>query len=138
MSWLLDTNIISEVVKKEPNLKVLAWLSSKKEADLYLSTITIAEIQRGKDRLPPSRRKTSYDEFLMGLIQTYQKNILPIDIAVAQEWGFLMATAESTGRKMSVADGFIAATAAAFSLQLVTRNVSDFKHTGVSLFNPWD
>ena len=137
MSWLLDTNIVSEMVKKEPNRNVVAWIDSKNDSDLYLSVITIAEIKRGITRLAESNRRSILQEFLDGLLEIYQNNIIPIDIHVAQEWGIISASAEAKGRKISVTDGFIAATSQIHRLTLVTRNVSDFEVTDIPMLNPW-
>lgn len=137
MSWLLDTNIVSEMVKKEPNPNVKAWVGSKDESNLYLSVITIAEVKRGITRLAASNRRKILQEFLNGLLETYQDNIIPIDIHVTQEWGMISAAAEANGRKISVTDGFIAATSQIHRLTLVTRNVSDFEMTDIPLVNPW-
>ncbi|MEM9777580.1 MAG: type II toxin-antitoxin system VapC family toxin [Chloroflexota bacterium] len=138
MSWLLDTNILSEMVKERPNQGVISWIDSQTNADLFLSTITIAEIERGVNRLPQSQKRKVYESFLLTIIKNYGDNIIPINLDEAREWGKIMARSETIGRRLPVADAFIAATASIHDLTLVTRNVSDFEAVGLKLLNPWE
>ncbi|MEM7803125.1 MAG: type II toxin-antitoxin system VapC family toxin [Chloroflexota bacterium] len=132
----MDTNIISELSKSPPNPSVLNWLGEIDEENLYLSVISIAEIQRGIEKLPDSKRKRMLGRWKHDLMRRFNPRIISIDIDIANEWGSLIAESEKKGERMEAADGLIAATAAIHRLTLVTRNTSDFSVTGLLLFNP--
>jgi toxin FitB len=138
VSFLLDTNVVSEWVKPRPNAGVITWLDEADEDRLYLSVVTLAELRRGIERLEPGRRRKRLDEWLREeLPERFEGRMLPVDAAVAESWGLLVARRETAGRAIGVMDAFIAATASAHDLTLVTRNVADFKGTLRSVLNPW-
>lgn len=138
MSYLLDTNVVSEWVRPRPDAGVIAWLDEADEDRLFLSVITLAELRRGVERLEPGRRRTRLDDWLRDeLTRRFDGRILPIDAAIAETWGRLVARSEATGRAIGAMDAFMAATAMAHDLTLVTRNVGDFKSAIRSLHNPW-
>ena len=137
MSYLLDTCVVSELSRPRPNSGVVAWMSEADAVGLYLSAITVAEVQRGTLRLPVGKRRTSLSQWSENLRQSFAGRVLPIDEAVALRWADIAARAEQSGRPGSFADGLIAATALDRGLTLVTRNVADFEPFGVSLLNPW-
>ena len=138
MSFLLDTNVVSEWVKPRPNAGVITWLEEADEDRLFLSVVTLAELRRGIERLEPGRRKKRLDEWLREeLPDRFEGRILPIDAAIAETWGRLVARGEATGRAIGVMDAFIAATASAHDLTLVTRNIGDFKGSMRALLDPW-
>ena len=138
MSFLLDTNVVSEWVKPRPNAGVITWLDEADEDRLFLSVVTLAELRRGIERLAPGRRKKRLDEWLREELPTrFEGRILPIDAAIAETWGRLVARGEATGRAIGVMDAFIAATANAHDLTLVTRNVGDFKGSMRAVLDPW-
>ena len=139
MKYLLDTCVISELVAKKPNPKVVNWIDSIDPDSAYLSVITIGEIRKGIEKLPDSRRKTTLHSWLIEeLMARFSGKILPIDTEVVLMWGQLIGSLESDGKKMAAIDSLIAATALYNHCSLVTRNETDFKHTGIGIINPWD
>lgn len=137
MNYLLDTCVISELVKLSPDVNVVGWLSGTPSERLYLSVITVGEIRKGLTKLPDSKRKDLLINWLNSLLEDYQNRIFPINLTVAENWGLLQGKAEKSGMPMSSFDGLIAATAYTHNLVLVTRNVSDFEVSGIPLKNPW-
>jgi tRNA(fMet)-specific endonuclease VapC len=138
MSFLLDTCVISELVSKQPNPAVVQWVDSVDENMLFLTAITIGEITRGIEKLPDSSRKSALKDWLEDdLLIRFRDKILPIDTAVMLVWGQLAADLEMQGKPMPAIDSLIAATCLEGRLDLVTRNESDFVHSGVKVINPW-
>ena len=138
MNYLLDTNVISELISKKPDTKVLDWLDRLAPNTVYLSVITIGEIQKGVQKLPPSKRKDAVTQWLeRDLLLRFQQRILEITIDVILIWGGLTGRLESEGRSISAMDSLIAATALQGDYCLVTRNEQDLEHTGVRIINPW-
>ena len=136
--FLLDTNLISELIKAEPDRNVVRWLNETDEAILFLSVLTLGEIRRGIERLNPGSRRGELESWLtVDLPARFENRILPITIEIAQRWGALTATAAKKGRPVPVIDGLLAATASHHSLALVTRNDSDVSGTGIPTLNPW-
>lgn len=132
MSYLLDTNVLSEARRQAP--QAVAWLRAVDPTSLFLSVISLGEITKGitiRERTDPLAA-ASLSRWLDGLRQLYTDRILPIDDRIATAWGHLMAR-----RGFPVPDGLIAATARVHSLTLVTRNIADFADTGVDVVNPW-
>jgi len=139
VNLLLDTNVLSEVQRPSPNAKVLTWLDAIDEDRVFLSVASIAELRRGVVLLDPGRRRAALTAWLSDdLPARFAGRILPIDSAIAESWGDLMAESRRTGTALSVMDGFFAATALAKKLTLVTRNVKDFAPFGVPLIDPWN
>lgn len=137
--FLLDTNCISEAVSPRPETRVLAWLDGTDEGLLYLSALTLGEIRKGIAGLAPGRRRSQLESWLeRELPARFAGRVLPVDTAVADRWGLLMADAKRAGRLLGSIDALLAATALHFDLTLVTRNVSDFSQSLVSLLNPWE
>ncbi len=138
MNYLLDTNVISELVAKRPKPSVLEWVRSVEEESLYLSVITIGEIKKGIEKLPDSPRKDELNEWLMvDLLKRFERRLVTVDVEVMLAWGELTARLERNGRVISAMDSLIAALALVGNLTLVTRNINDFDGTGISLVNPW-
>ena len=139
MNLLLDTNVLSEVQRPTPSPRVLAWLDTIDEDRAFISVASIAELRRGIALLEDGRRRTALADWLArDLPARFADRVLPIDHAVTEHWGDLMAQSRRSGVALSVMDGFFAATAFAHHLTLVTRNVKDFAAFGVPLLNPWD
>lgn len=139
MKFLLDTCVLSEMVKPSPNRGVIRWVEKQAPEILATSAITIGEIQRGISRLPDSRKKTELAHWLENdLFAWFAEKILPMDETVARAWGMLQAASESQGRTLPVLDALIAATAGVHRLTLVTRNEKDFSVAGIPILNPWD
>jgi toxin FitB len=137
VSFLLDTNCVSEWTKPRPNAGVLVWLAEADEDQVFLSVVTMAELRHGTERLS-GRRRVSLDEWLRhDLALRFEGRLIPIDSAIADEWGRLVARREAQGRPMGAMDALLAATAEVHSLTLVTRNHADFATTVQSILNPW-
>ncbi len=137
MKYLLDTCIISELTKPEPNPNVLTWLDTISSDDLFLSVISIGEIRKGISKLPSSRKKEQLNHWLNSLINEYGDHILPIDISTAENWGIIQAKAERAGTPMPSIDGLISATAYTNNAILATRNEKDFIPAHIPTVNPW-
>jgi predicted nucleic acid-binding protein len=139
LNLLLDTNVLSEVRRPAPDLKVLGWLDTVDEDRVFISVASIAELRRGIALMAGGRRRAALAAWLAtDLPARFAERILPIDQAIAERWGDLMAQSRRSGIALSVMDGFFAATALARNLTMVTRNARDFTPFGVPLFNPWD
>ncbi len=138
MKYLLDTCLISELVKKGPNPRVVEWLDGCSEQSLYLSVLTIAELQKGVSRLEDDDRKAALQSWIEhDLTSRFEGRLLEFSLDMALHWGELQARAERSGEKLPVMDSLIAATAHARSLVVVTRNVRDMERCRVGVFNPW-
>ena len=131
--YLLDTNVVSELRKPKPHGAVVAWLESQDDAKLFLSAVTLGEIQSGVEltRDQDSKKAAEIDEWLDQVAASY--NVLPMDAAVFRYWARLMHRKSDTLYE----DAMISATARVHGLTVVTRNVADFKALGVELFNPF-
>jgi predicted nucleic acid-binding protein len=138
VSYLLDTNVVSEWTKPRPDAGVVRWLTEVNEEDVFLSVVTFAELRHGIERLATGARRKRLDEWLRSeLPLRFEGRIVPVDGAVADEWGRLVARHEAGGRPISAMDALIAATAQVHGLTLVTRNTSDFEPSLKSVLNPW-
>ncbi len=138
MSFLLDTNVVSEWTKPHPNPGVVQWLETVNEDDVFLSVVTFAELRHGIERLAAGARRRKLDQWLRSeLPARFEGRIALIDGAVADEWGRLVAQREASGKSIHAMDALIAATARVHGLTLVTRNVSDFSASLKALVNPW-
>jgi toxin FitB len=136
--FLLDTNIISELVKPKPESKVTTWIDSTDEGLLHLSVLTLGELREGIASLRDASRRVMLEAWLdSDLIPRFAERILPIDVAVADRWGRLAADAAAAKSPLPVIDGLLAATALDQDLTFVTRNTKDVAVTGVPVFNPW-
>ena len=136
MSYLLDTNVISELVRPKPDKNVLKWFVHMPDDALYLSVLTLGEIRKGVERLSDSSRREKLRLWLEhDLRNWFGSRILPIGPEVADRWGRLLA---DTGRPVSSIDSLLAATALHHELRLVSRSVRDFDYPGVEVINPWE
>ena len=138
MRVLLDTCVISEIVRTQGAERVKKRVAAFRPLDVFVSAITIGEMARGVALLPSGKRKDGYTSALLQLEQDYDTRILPIDTDAARIWGELDAAGKKSGRNVSVTDGLIAATAIRHGLHVVTRNVKDFKGSGALIINPWE
>jgi toxin FitB len=137
--FLLDTNIISELVKPKPEANVTEWVENTDESLLYLSVLTLGEIRRGIAALPQSRRRATLEAWLdKDLRARFDGRILVIDQEVADRWGLITAAARNSGTVLPVIDGLLAATALEHNLTLVTRDTGQIPSMGVAVFNPWE
>jgi predicted nucleic acid-binding protein len=138
VSFLLDTNVVSEWTKPQPNAGVTQWLDEVEEDSVFLSVVTFAELRQGVERLAPGARRKQLDTWLRSeLPLRFEGRIAPVDGAVADEWGRVVARCEVRGKSIAAMDALIAATAVVHDFTLVTRNVSDFKFALKSVLNPW-
>jgi len=136
--YLLDTNVLSESTKPHPDENVLNWLESVDEDRLFLSVITLSEIQRGIFLLDPGKKRDALLAwFNHDLLLRFEGRILPVNPGVALKWGIIMGEVKRAGRAMSSLDGLIAATALQEDAVLVTRNLKDFAPLGMRLLNPF-
>ncbi|MBI1919785.1 MAG: type II toxin-antitoxin system VapC family toxin [Geobacter sp.] len=139
MRYLLDTCLISELVRPKPHAGVVRWLDSRDEHTLYLSVLTIGELRKGISKLQDGDRKEALKEWVdNALADRFEGRILPVDLDVASAWGELQGEAESRVTKLPVMDSLIAATAQVHNLEVVTRNVRDLERCGARVFNPWE
>ena len=138
MKYLLDTCVVSELIKKSPNKKVVTWLSSKEEGDLFLSVLTFGEIHKGIEKLVKSKKKKLLHDWVkFELQERFENRIISFNLEVATTWGKIQAFSEAKGKAMPTIDGQIAATGLTHNLIVVTRNTSDMEISGVRLCNPW-
>lgn len=139
MNYLLDTNVISEVVSRRPNESVVRWVESLPLDKTYLSVFTIGEIRSGIAQKNTSKRQTRLRDWLDNdLIDGYRGRILSFDVTASLVWGELHGSLKKLGYNMPTADSLIAATALRYEMILVTPNVKDFQQTNIKLLNPWD
>ena len=136
---LIDTNVISELWKAEPNPDVLAWMDAQAVETLYLSSVTVAELRFGVAVMPEGQRRSIYQERLeKEVLPAFTGRVLPFDLAASRAYADLMAGARLTGKAIGKADGYIAATASACGLMVATRDISPFEAAGLKLVNPWE
>jgi predicted nucleic acid-binding protein len=139
MNYLLDTCVLSEFTRRRPEEKVVHWMESIDEEKLFISVITIGEIQHGIERLPESHRKTELLVWMNnGLVKRFEQRIIPLDMLVMFLWGSLTARMESSGQPIALMDSLIVATALQNNLVIATRNVTDFIPCGAQVINPWE
>ena len=138
MKYLLDTNVISELIARQPNPQVVEWIDSLDSNGIYLSVLTVGEIQKGIAKLSDSKRKESLQHWLADeLLIRFDDHILPLGVEVMLTWGRLVGELAAQGINVSIADSLIGATALHHRCTLATRNESDFRFMGVALVNPW-
>lgn len=139
MNYLLDTCVLSEFTRRKPDENVIHWLENIDDEKLFISAVTIGEIQHGLERMPESHRKTALLAWLNNdLLRRFEGRILSLDTATFILWGSLEARLEMEGHPMAVMDSLIGATALQNKLILATRNISDFLPAGVQVTNPWE
>lgn len=135
MSYLIDTNVLSELRRREPDVNVRKWLERRPAMTLYLSVLTLGELRKGIELLPESARKRALLDWLaVELPGFFAGRVLPIDTRVADRWGHLLAQKR---RPLPAIDSLLAATALTHDLALVTRNRRDFQYPGLSVVDPW-
>lgn len=136
---VLDTNVVSEVVKPSPSPAVITWLNQQDGAELFVTTITIGELCFGLEMLPDGKRKSALSAAIQRfLAQAFSGRVLPYDAESAQTYGVLMASRRTSGRPIAAPDGQIAAVARRHQFELATRNTKDFEGCGIGLINPFE
>ena len=138
MKYLLDTCVISEIIKPRPDGNVILWMQNQKEEDLYVSVLTFGEIEKGIEKLPEGFKKNHLKLWVEGeLKKRFDGRIIPIDIRIATRWGEIQGIAELSGKPMPSIDGFIAASGLVYNCTVVTRNIPDMEQSSAVLLNPW-
>ncbi len=138
MSFLLDTRVISELVKPTPDDNVAEWMKRADETSIYLSVLTIGELEKGIAKLPVSSRRTGRETCVKrDLADRFRERLVAMDGTVAVTWRKLAGAAEARGERLPVIDGLIAATGIANDLIIATRNIGDFERYGASCFDSW-
>lgn len=138
MAFLLDTNLLSELLRPRPDAGVVAWTREQSPLDLYVSALSFGEIRKGVDLRAPDSRRDEIDSWLSdSLPAQFRGRVVPVDEAVALEWGRIAAEGQKQGRVLPVIDGLLLATAAVHGMTLVTRNERDCAGRGVPTLNPW-
>lgn len=135
---LLDTNVVSEAMKAEPNPAVLRWMDAQIAETLYLSSVTIAELLFGIGALPSGRRKDALNQTLNGLLEMFSGRLLPFDADAARHYAQLAVAARAAGKGFPTPDGYIAAIANARGFMVATRDVAPFHAAGIKVINPWE
>jgi predicted nucleic acid-binding protein len=136
---LIDTKVISELWKAEPNPDVLAWMDAQAVETLYLSAVTVAELRFGVAAMPEGKRRSIYQERLeKEVLPAFKDRVLPFDLAASRAYADLMVGARLTGKAIGKADGYIAASASAYGLMVATRDISPFEAAGLKFVNPWE
>jgi len=133
--FLIDTNVISELVRAKPDVRVVRWVEAADENLLFLSVLTLGEIRKGITGLSDAKRQSKLESWFQNLILRFAGRILPIDHGVADRWGHIIGVAKSP---LPVIDCLLAATALHHNLTVVTRDTQAIAATGVSLINPWE
>ena len=135
MSYLLDTNIVSETIRRNPNKTLISWLDQIPGEALFVSVLTLGEIRKGVETLADRKRREKLRLWLEHELPTwFEDRVLPVDLAVADRWGRLLA---EVGRPVPTIDSLLAATALHHELRLVTRNAKDFDYPGLDVINPF-
>lgn len=136
---LIDTNVISEPLRKTPEARVIDWLDAQPLETLYLSAITVAELRFGVASLDAGKRRDALqDDLESRALPLFTGRVLAFDMTASQAYADLMARARSAGLAIGKADGFIAATAVANRMIVATRDTAPFEAAGVSVINPWE
>lgn len=136
MSYLIDTNVFSEKLKPRPDAEVVEWLAEN-ESELFISTLTIAEIRRDIERLPQGKRRDQFQQWLTSLNSTMDGSILSFNRAAAHSRGQMQGQLDLKGIRISPSDGILAPTAIRHGLTVVTRNERDFNDAPVRMLNPF-
>ncbi len=137
MRYLIDTCVFSEYTKLRRNTAVTDWVDAQEQESVFISVLTVGEIEKGIVRMPPSRRKTALAVFLEDLIRRFDDHVLDVTIPTVRLWGRTLADLENRGCVLPVIDSLIVATALEHDLTIVTRNVADFTPAGVKVLNLW-
>ncbi len=138
MSWLLDTCVLSELVRPRPKASVVSWVAERDEDELFLSVITIGELEKGIAKLPDSAKRAALELWVRReLADRFRGRLLSIDASIAARWGAMVGASEARGQSLPVIDSLIAATGLQHDLTVVTRNTEDLERCGARCHNPW-
>jgi predicted nucleic acid-binding protein len=135
---VLDTNVVSELMRPEPLDRVVAWVDAQPAADLFLTAVTLAELLDGIGRLPDGHRRSMLADALDAMVtDDFDQRILGFDAVAAAHYADIVVERERAGLPVSMADAQIAATCRSHGAVIATRNVGDFADTGVVIVDPW-
>ncbi len=138
MKFLLDTCVISELIRRQPDKNVISWMQSQNENSLYLSVLTFGEIEKGIEKAPDVIRKKRLKLWVEeDLKKRFEGRRIPIDLDVSVKWGELQGVSELLGKPMPTIDGLIAASGIVYNCIVVTRNIADMESSSAELLNPW-
>jgi predicted nucleic acid-binding protein len=135
---VLNTNVVSEAMKPEPNSAVRAWLNDQAAETLYLSSVTLAELLFGIRALPPGKRKDMLEQTLDGLMGLFRDRVLAFDIDAARHYAELAVMAKVAGKRFPTPDGYIAAIAASRGFIVASRDTAPYEAANVTVINPWE
>lgn len=135
---VLDTNVVSEAMKPEPQPVLRAWLDNQAAETLYLSSVTVAELLFGIAALPAGKRKNRLTEAVEGLLALFHDRVLPFDTDAARHYAELAILARTSGRGFPTPDGYIAAIAASRGFIVASRDTAPYTAAGVTVINPWE
>ncbi len=139
MKFLVDTCVLSELIRDKPDPNVEDWFYSKNEDSLYISVLSFGELRKGTSKLPDnSNKKAKLLDWIEGLEIRFVDRIIDINLEVAENWGHIQSELEKQGRALPIIDSLIACTAITHSMIVVTRNTKDMDRSGVELINPFD
>ena len=137
-SWLLDTNILSDLRKPRPERKVLAFIASQPLEQLYISAVTLAEIRFGIERIPDPSRRSGLNDWLTNKVSPmFEARVLPVTEDIMFKWRLMVEEGRKSGHTFSQPDLIIAATGQHHGLTVVSRDTSEYVKARVSVFNPW-
>ncbi|HLM89608.1 MAG TPA: type II toxin-antitoxin system VapC family toxin [Streptosporangiaceae bacterium] len=134
---ILDTNVVSELMRPEPAMQVAGWVRSRDRRELYMTSITLAEIRYGIARLPDGRRKQVLLDTADDIFREFSDQVLPVDVAAAESYAVIASTRERAGKPITGFDALIAAACRSRGAALATRNLPDFDGTGIEVIDPW-
>ena len=134
---ILDTNVVSELMRPEPTPGVASWVRDRDRRELRTTSITVAEIRYGIARLPEGRRKQVLLTAASDIFQTFEDQVLPVDATAAEHYAIIASSREQAGKPIAGFDALIAAVCRSQGATLATRNVSDFDGTGIEIIDPW-
>jgi predicted nucleic acid-binding protein len=134
---ILDTNVVSELMRTDPAPQVAAWIRGRDRQELRTTSITLAEIRFGIARLPDGRRKQALLNAATDIFRTFEDQLLPVDAAAAEHYAIIASNRDRSGRPISGFDALIAAVCRSRGAALATRNLPDFDGTGVEVIDPW-
>ena len=134
--FLIDTNVVSELTRSEPNLNVVAFLDT--QPDIWLSTVVLHELEYGLGLLPAGKRRDELSSIIANLVAEYGDRIIPLERAEAQAAAELRVAAKNSGKVLHLGDALIAGTAKMHALTIASRNITDFDGLGVPIANPWN
>lgn len=135
---VVDTNVVAELMRREPDAAVVRWSQAQRASDLYTTAITVAEILYGIERLPAGQRRDGIRATAAEVFATFAPSVLPFDSGAAAQYPLIVSTRDRLGRPIDGFDAQIASICRSGGMAVATRNVKDFEQTGIGVVNPWD